>query len=526
MHRRNKRIDIIKLIDKKNNFINKNAGIISNLFSKELYTSYVLSHKKKSIIPDYNKIIKNLQKSKSIEKYIIKDVTKNIPNNFLQYFSEYEFQRFANQLVKSFYKNNDKVRMLKIYSILKNNSTSRNKSSYPKITYTSNYSKTINNENNFNNIKYEEEKNLLKNRINHHINNKNKNRYLIGNTSRKNSANIYSHLTIKSHKTDEINEDNIDDDDYENIKKSKKLTLSTKKYKYRNFILKSNNQYDSEDDKNFGKNSINKDIENLYFNTENNNFNTIYDYNHSKKPEIKNKLLLRLDSDEKPKKKIYSSIRTNSFKQKKKIIIPKANKVKTELLLNSFSPKELLITNKTSNILCNLKEIKKEIKDTIKSNSTGKSMNTNILYFTGYNKKEKYKDLKFFKNEYKKNKRYTFYMKNEKLIERKKNNTFNGLRNSFNTSEKTRANLNEKNFIKTLNHLCDKEKQFERKIDNIYKQNYWLRISKNKKMEKNNKNRIDKMNEKTIIFNSILSKMSQISKNNYIKYSSTSEKTI
>ena len=126
----------------------------------------------------------------------------------------------------------------------------------------------------------------------------------------------------------------------------------------------------------------------------------------------------------------------------------------------------------------------------------------------------------------KKNKRYQFYMKNKKFIETKKNNTFNGLRYSFNTSEKTRANLNEKNFIKTLNHLCNKEKQLERKIDNIYKQNYWLRISKNKKMEKNNKNRIDKMNEKSILFNSLLSRMNQISKNNHIKYSLTSEKTI
>lgn len=113
-------------------------------------------------------------------------------------------------------------------------------------------------------------------------------------------------------------------------------------------------------------------------------------------------------------------------------------------------------------------------------------------------------------------------MKNEKLIERRKNNTFNGLRNSFNTSEKTRANLNEKNFIKTLNNLCSKEKQLERKIDNIYKQNYWLRINKNKKMEKNNKNRIDKMNKKTIIFNSILSRMNQLSKNNHFNYSLTS----
>ena len=41
-------------------------------------------------------------------------------------------------------------------------------------------------------------------------------------------------------------------------------------------------------------------------------------------------------------------------------------------------------------------------------------------------------------------------------------------------------------------------------------------------MEKNNKNRIDKMNKKTIIFNSILSRMNQLSKNNHFKYSLTS----
>ena len=523
MNRRNTKIDIIKLIDNKNNFINKNAGIISNLFSQELYTSYVLSRKKKNIAPDYDKIINKIKKSKSIEKYIIKDITKNIPINLLQYFSEYEFQRFANQLVKSFYKNNDKLKMLKIYSILKNNSIIRNKSFCPKFTDNSNYSNTISNQNDLNTIKYDEERNLLKKRIRHHIRNKNKNKYIIENISRKNSANIYNHLTIKNHKHDEINGDNIDDD-YEN--KNKNLTFSTKKYKCRNLILKSFNKYVSEDDKNTKKNSVNKDIENFYFNTENNNFKTIYDYNHCKRPENKYKLLLRLNSDEKSKKKIYSSIRTNNIKQNKKLRFPKGNKVKTELLLSTSSPKEILIKSKTSNILCNLKELKKEIKDIIKSNSTGKNLNTNTLYFTGYNKKEKYKDLKFFKNEYKNNKRYAFYIKNEKLIERKKNNTFNGLRNSFNTSERTRANLNEKNFIKTLNHLCDKEKQLERKIDSIYKQNYWLRIKKNKSIEKNNKTRIDKMNKKTIIFNSLLSKMNQISKNNHIKYSLTSEKTI
>ena len=519
MNRRNKRIDIIKLIDKKNNFINKNAGIISNLFSKELYSNYVLSYKKKNILPDYDKIIKNIQKSKSIEKYIIKDVTKNIPINLLQYFSEYEFQRFANQMVKSFYKNNDKLKVIKMYDILKSNSTPKNKSLIPKIIDNSNYSNKINNENDLNTIKIDGERNLLKSRISHQIINKNKYKYVIENISRKNSANICSHLTIKSIKNDELNENNIDDD-YE--KKNKNLTLSTKKYKNRNLILKSTNKNVSEDDKNSKMNSINKDIENLYFNTENNNFRTIYDYNYTRKPEIKNNLLLKLNNDEKPEKKIYSSIKTNYIKRNKKISLPKAKNLKTELILNSFSPKEILITNKTFNILCNLKEIKKEIKDTIKSNSTSKSMKSNILYFTGYNKKEKFKDLKYFNNELKKNKRYQFYMKNEKLIERRKNNTFNGLRNSFNTSEKTRANLNEKNFIKTLNNLCSKEKQLERKIDNIYKQNYWLRINKNKKMEKNNKNRIDKMNKKTIIFNSILSRMNQLSKNNHFNYSLTS----
>ena len=519
MNRRNKRIDIIKLIDKKNNFINKNAGIISNLFSKELYSNYVLSYKKKNILPDYDKIIKNIQKSKSIEKYIIKDVTKNIPINLLQYFSEYEFQRFANQMVKSFYKNNDKLKVIKMYDILKSNSTPKNKSLIPKIIDNSNYSNKISNENDLNTIKIDGERNLLKSRISHQIINKNKYKYAIENISRKNSANICSHLTIKSIKNDELNENNIDDD-YE--KKNKNLTLSTKKYKNRNLILKSTNKNVSEDDKNSKMNSINKDIENLYFNTENNNFRTIYDYNYTRKPEIKNNLLLKLNNDEKPEKKIYSSIKTNYIKRNKKISLPKAKNLKTELILNSFSPKEILITNKTFNILCNLKEIKKEIKDTIKSNSTSKSMKSNILYFTGYNKKEKFKDLKYFNNELKKNKRYQFYMKNEKLIERRKNNTFNGLRNSFNTSEKTRANLNEKNFIKTLNNLCSKEKQLERKIDNIYKQNYWLRINKNKKMEKNNKNRIDKMNKKTIIFNSILSRMNQLSKNNHFKYSLTS----
>ena len=99
-------------------------------------------------------------------------------------------------------------------------------------------------------------------------------------------------------------------------------------------------------------------------------------------------------------------------------------------------------------------------------------------------------------------------MKNKKYMQNKKE-IFKVLRNSFNT-ERMRRNTNESTFIKTLNIICDEEKQFDNVLKQVYKQNYWLRYNKNKKNAENIKIRIDNMNSKSIQLNMLINKINKI----------------
>ena len=98
-------------------------------------------------------------------------------------------------------------------------------------------------------------------------------------------------------------------------------------------------------------------------------------------------------------------------------------------------------------------------------------------------KKDKNKDALYLKNEVEKTKSYEYYINNKKQMERKKD-IFKVLRNSFNT-EKTKRNANENTFIKTLYNICKEEKHFVQVEKQVYKQNYWLRLNRNKKNPEN-----------------------------------------
>ena len=107
-------------------------------------------------------------------------------------------------------------------------------------------------------------------------------------------------------------------------------------------------------------------------------------------------------------------------------------------------------------------------------------------------------------------------MKNKKYMENKKE-IFNILRNSFN-KERTKRNANENTFIKTLNNICDEEKHFDNIVKQVYKQNYWLRLNKNKKNAENIKNRIDSINSKNIKVNTLISKINKLNIKHNNKY--------
>ena len=63
--------------------------------------------------------------------------------------------------------------------------------------------------------------------------------------------------------------------------------------------------------------------------------------------------------------------------------------------------------------------------------------------------------------------------------------------------------------IKTLNIICEEEKYFESVVKQVYKQNYWLRLNKNRKNAKDIKNRIDSINSKQILLNMIINKINK-----------------
>ena len=107
-------------------------------------------------------------------------------------------------------------------------------------------------------------------------------------------------------------------------------------------------------------------------------------------------------------------------------------------------------------------------------------------------------------------------MKNKRQMEHNKE-IFKILRHSFNTERNRRKN-NENSFIKTLNIICEEEKYFESVVKQVYKQNYWLRLNKNRKNAKDIKNRIDSINSKQILLNMIINKINKSNKNKKCEY--------
>ena len=495
LYRKNKKIDLIKIIDKKNNYIHRNAKLIDNLYAKELYTSYVLSHRQKKVKPNYEKIIQDIKKNKTIEKYIIKDITKNIPPNMIQYFGQYEFQKFADKVVGTIHNNKDNVKILNFYSMIRNKLNSRNKSGYQKYKK-SNENKTFNKESNKTSLNnyIEDEKRLIKKKLKRNqIENKKK--YLLS-APRKKSANLCNYIAIN-----ENNNEDFNNNEY--------YTMSTNHSKIRNFIInssKKNINYLTEEDTN------NNNLDNLYSSIDKNSLNIINDYNYIDKLNRKDKLSLDIsNSSEKVKKIKYSSkkLLNNSYnyKMNQKLDLY-GKKINLKNRLKSSTPRENHFTGETENIINNIKEINKEINGRPDENLTDKDIN-NIQYFLDLRKFEKNKDKQFFIGELKENQCFDFIMKNKKQIE-KKGLALKILRNSYNISEMNKININGKSIKKTLNTICLREKNFEELIDNIYQSNFWLRLNKSKSIQKNINETFDKIKRNRVVFNSLISKINKI----------------
>lgn len=497
LFRKNKKIDLIKIIDKKNNYIYRNTELMDNLYAKELYTSYILSHRKKKVKPNYEKIIQDLKKNKTIEKIIIKDITKNIPSNMHQYFGQYEFQKFADKIVGSIHKNKDNIKILNFYSMIKNKLNSRNESSYQKYKL-NNENKTFNKESNMTIINnyFEDGKKLIVKKLKRNpIENKKK--YFLS-APRKKSAKLYNYITI--------NENNEDID-------SKVNCSSTKSSKYRNFILNSsklNTNFLTEEDTK--QNSNYNNLDHLYLSINKNNLKTINNYNYVYKLSIKDKLSLDLsNSNEKSKriKKISKKLLNNSYNYKRN---PKLDLYKKKMNLKcrikSSTPSENHFNEETANIINSLHEIKKRINERADENLNDKEIN-NIQYFLDLRKFGKKKDKEFLIDELKEIQCLDFILKNKNQIENK-SFALKTLRNSYNISERNKININEQSIKKTLNKICLREKNFEELIDNIYQNNFWLRINKSKKIQKNFNTTLDKINKNKIVFNTLISKINKI----------------
>lgn len=521
MEKKNKRIDIIKNIDQKKKNISSNIRIIENLFIDKLFENYILTNKKIKIKnqTNYEKMLKNSKKDKkSNQRLIMNGIIKKIPPYLLEYFDKYEIKRYANKLMQEDNKNNN-VKKNKSFS-LRNDEVkfySRNNSSFNRISgkyklYNDN--KTFNDDNEDIIFEIEDDKNLLGNKLlNKKINQKNY--YLPKN--RKFSANIYNRMSINDSKNKETKV----------RKKSDCISISTRNTNstYRNPIL---NYYNSVNIKNENetkksKLEINSNLSNLINQTESNKAHQIYDYSFAKRPNKKNKLVLdlsdinnnfssnsidKLDKKNDSKVSFYNDdMLYNTYNLLK--LPRKREKIKNEILLKSFSPKEIFITSKASKVMNNLTEINNEMK--FKINDNKKNIKRNIKFMLKEIKKDKNKDVEYIKKEVESNKCYEYFMKNRKQIERKKS-AFKVLRNSFNISERS-TNMNQTAFIKKLNEFCRQEKRNEIIVKEVYTQNYFLRLNKNKKNAKNIKKRIEKMNEKKVVINSLISKISNLKAN-------------
>ena len=496
--RKSKKIDLFKIIDKKNNYIKRNTQLIDNLYAKELYTSYVLSHQQKKVKPNYEKIIQDIKQNKKIEKFIMKDITQNIPPNMLQYFGQYEFQKFADKIVGTIHKNKDNVKIINFYSMIKKKLNSRNESGYQKYKK-SNENKIFNKESNktcLNNY-IEDEKKLIEKKLKR--NQIEKKKYFLS-APRKQSANLCNYIAIN-----EYNNVDFNNNEY--------YTLSTKQSKYRNFIINSSKKIlNILTDEDTIQNSNNNYLDNLYSNIDKNSLNIIHDYNYIDKLNRKGKLSLDIsNSSQSVKKKKYSSkkilSKSYNYSRNQKLDLNE-KKINLKNRLKSSTPRENHFNGETENIINNLKEINKEINERPDENLTDKDIN-NIQYFLDLRKFEKNKDKQFFIGELKDNQCFDFITKNKKFIE-KKGFALKNLRNSYNISEKNRININEKSIKKSLNTICLREKNFEDLIDNIYQNNFWLRLNKSKRIQKNINETFGKIKKNRVIFNSLISKINKI----------------
>ena len=498
MEIKKRKIDIIKNIDKKKNIIAKNTKLIDNLFINKLYRNYLLSQRKKRNFHIFDLISKKPGNNKLVEKMIIDNVMKNIPQNLRQYFSDFEFKKFAHHLILSNSKKNNKINK-SVTSVSKNKIKikSRNKSSTNRLNK---YNlKSENNTFNDNNkidllLKKDKDNNLSEDKT---INKKKK--FIIA-YSRKNSSNIlrYNNTTLNDNQTiKEI---------YENKYNKLYNTMSSKNNTNINSIFNSNNSINNLTEEESSKEPISSLNLSKAILTEVKNSNNIYNYNFLKKENKKIFLNLKKNDEQREKKYASKLLLDNNpnFNKRNLLNVPK-KKFNTELILNSLSPKEIFIVENASNISNNLHEIKNELKSERKE--TPKNLKHMILKI----KKEKNKDITFLRKEVNRNKYYEFFMRNKNQMERKKN-IFKLLRNSFN-SERKRRKANENSFIKILNNICDEEKRFDSVVKQVYKQNYWLRLNNNKKSAIDIKNRIAKINEKGIILNTLLNKINKLNNN-------------
>ena len=480
--------------------ISKNVKIIDNLFISELYRNYILSlknnknkkTKSKSKI-NFKMTFLNPQQKKIFEKLILNNVIKNIPKNLSKVFNQYELKKYYEQLIR---KKQNQLKINNSYSSQKNNKKIfiRNNSSTQRFNKLKLFKIKPGNKNT--------EPNREKNFIQKNICHKN---YVLPKRTRNNSEYLYNHMNIDDNKN--LNEKNNASN---NLNKSLKV-MSTKNNKYLKFLLRNYNllldnltENEEKKVKNIFVNKINKE-------NNNNKFYKIYDYKYNIKPFNKKLILDISNSNEKTERKNYSKKillnNVSNYGSNNLFNLPK-KKVKTELLLNSDSPEEIFITSKTSNILNNLKQIKKGIK--IGKNTVNK--NKNIKFMRNMIENEQSLDFKFIKSEIKNTNNYEYFLNNRNQIERQKS-AFKILRNTFNISERSPIYKKQYSFIKTLNNFCKEEKELGVMINQIYKDNYWLRLNNNRKYAKNLKLRIDKMNKRHFEVNYLFEKINRLNYN-------------
>ena len=495
MEMKKKRIDLIRNIDRKKNIITKNTKLIDNLFLNKLYRNYLLSQRKKRNLNIFELISEKPEKKKLIEKMIIDKVMNNIPPNLRQYFSDFEYKKFANQLILSNSKKKNKNNKSISFPKNKLKINSRNKSSSYRLNkYNLNSeTNTFNDEDKINLLSKERDNNnnlSEKKKINQ------KHQFIL-NSARKKSSNILRYNIT-------LNDNNTIKEIYENKYNKLYNTMSSKNNTFTSSIFNLNNSVNNlteEDSSKDQKSSHN--LSKAILNIETKNSNNIYNYNFMKKVNNSKKFFLNSQNSKEKIEKKYDSrelMDTNTKFNKRNLFNLPKKKFKTELL-NSFSPEEIFIIENASNISNHLNEIKKGIK------SEKKDTPKNIKYMILKIKKEKNKEINYIKKEVNKNKYYEYFMNNKKQMERK-TNIFKILKNSFN-SERNRRNINEYSFIKTLNNICDEEKHYDSVVKQVYKQNYWLRLNKNKKNAIDIKNRIAKINAKGILVNTLINKINK-----------------